>query len=139
MSTTHANTPRDALSRLETMALMSDVDLPVTHVREQIAGALDVIVHTARLADGRRVVSQVTSVEGLMGGSVKMLDLSLGGLVDADGILREGTRFRARLAERDGHGANLAPILGRPSAQGGNGPGAGGWAGSLRRLGGVLE
>jgi pilus assembly protein CpaF len=139
MSTTHANTPRDALSRLETMALMSDVDLPVTHVREQIASALDVIVHTARLADGRRIVSQVASVEGLMGGSVKMLDLSLDGLVDADGILREGTRFRARVAERDGHGANLAPILGRPPAQGGNEPGAGGWAGSLRRLGGVLE
>ena len=139
MSTTHANSPRDALSRLETMALMSDVDLPVTHVREQIAGALDVIVHTARLADGRRVVSQVTSVEGLKGGAVKMLELSLGGLVDADGILRQGTRFRARLEERGGHGANLVPISDRPSAQGGNGPGAAGWAGSLRRLGGVLE
>jgi pilus assembly protein CpaF len=139
MSTTHANTPRDALSRLETMALMSDVDLPVTHVRDQIAGALDVVVHTARLADGRRVVSQVTSVEGLMGGAVKTLELSLGGLVDTDGILREGTRFRARLAEREGHGANLVSLTDRPSAQGGHGAGADGWAGSLRRLGGVLE
>ena len=74
-----------------------------------------------------------------MGGAVKMLDLSVGGQVDAEGILREGTRFRVRLAERDGHGANLARVLGRSSAQGDHGPGAGEWAGSLRRLGGVLE
>ena len=139
MSTTHSNSPRDALSRLETMALMSDVDLPVSHVREQIGGALDVIVHTARLADGRRVVSEVSSVEGLTGGAVKMLDLSLGGEVDAEGILREGTRFRARLEERDGQGANLAPVLRWPSGHGDVGPGGGRWAGTLRHLGGVLE
>src|SRR5262249_21245864 len=59
MSTTHANSPEDALGRLETMTLMSDVDLPATHVREQIASTLDVIVHTSRRADGRRIVARV--------------------------------------------------------------------------------
>jgi pilus assembly protein CpaF len=64
MSTAHANSPVDLLARLETMALMSDVDLPVDHVREQIASTIDLLVHTARLSDGRRLVSRVTSVEG---------------------------------------------------------------------------
>ncbi|HEX2089163.1 MAG TPA: CpaF family protein [Actinomycetota bacterium] len=70
LSTAHANSPRDALSRLETMALMSDIDLPVFHVREQLASALDLIVHMARLSDGRRIISEISSVEGLRGGAV---------------------------------------------------------------------
>jgi pilus assembly protein CpaF len=65
LSTAHANSARHALWRLETMALMSDVDLPVAHVRAQVAAAIDVIVHTARLRDGRRVVFQVATVDGL--------------------------------------------------------------------------
>src|SRR5947209_8505997 len=69
MSTTHANSPRDALSRLETMALMSDVDLPVTHVREQIAGALDMIVQTQRVRGGRRKVEAVAEVVRAPGGA----------------------------------------------------------------------
>ncbi|HYV01642.1 MAG TPA: CpaF family protein [Actinomycetota bacterium] len=75
LSTAHANSPRDLLSRLETMALMSDVDLPVSHVREQIAGALDLIVHMNRLPDGRRMVSRVAAVEGLREGSVRIDDV----------------------------------------------------------------
>jgi pilus assembly protein CpaF len=63
ISTAHANSPRHALWRLETMALMSDVDLPVDHVREQVAAAIDVVVHMARLRSGRRVVFQVATVE----------------------------------------------------------------------------
>jgi pilus assembly protein CpaF len=65
LSTAHANSARHSLWRLETMALMSDVDLPVAHVRAQVASAIDLVVHTARLRDGRRVVYQVSSVEGL--------------------------------------------------------------------------
>ena len=65
LSTAHANSARHSLWRLETMALMSDVDLPVAHVRAQVASAIDIVVHTARLRDGRRVVFQVASVEGL--------------------------------------------------------------------------
>jgi pilus assembly protein CpaF len=64
MSTAHANSPQDLVARLETMALMSDVDLPVQHVRAQIAATIDVVVHMVRLADGRRVISDVAEVEG---------------------------------------------------------------------------
>ncbi len=65
LSTAHANSARHALWRLETMALMSDVDLPVDHVRAQVAAAIDVVVHTSRLRDGRRVVFQIATVDGL--------------------------------------------------------------------------
>jgi pilus assembly protein CpaF len=67
LSTAHANSARHALWRLETMALMSDVDLPVAHVRAQVASAIDVVVHTARLRDGRRVVFQIGAVDELDG------------------------------------------------------------------------
>jgi pilus assembly protein CpaF len=67
LSTAHANSARHALWRLETMALMSDVDLPIGHVRAQVASAIDLVVHTARLRDGRRVVFQVAGVDDLDG------------------------------------------------------------------------
>ncbi len=65
LSTAHANSARHALWRLETMALMSDVDLPIDHIRAQVAAAIDVVVHTSRLRDGRRVVFQIATVDGL--------------------------------------------------------------------------
>jgi len=68
LSTAHANSPRHLLWRLETMALMSDVDLPLAHLREQIASAVDVIVHMARLPAGRRVAFHVSSVDGIHDG-----------------------------------------------------------------------
>ena len=68
LSTAHANSPRHLLWRLETMALMSDVDLPAAHVREQVASAVDVVVHMARLREGRRVVFEVATVEGVRDG-----------------------------------------------------------------------
>ena len=68
LSTAHANSPRHLLWRLETMALMSDVDLPLAHLREQIASAIDVVVHMARLPDGRRVAFHVASVDGMHDG-----------------------------------------------------------------------
>jgi pilus assembly protein CpaF len=64
LSTAHANSPRHLLWRLETMALMSDVDLPAAHVRTQVAAAIDVIVQLARLRDGRRVLWEIAVVEG---------------------------------------------------------------------------
>ncbi len=75
MSTAHANSPQDLVARVETMALMSDVDLPVGHVREQIASTIDLLVHMSRMPDGRRVVSRVTSVEGLAGGRPVLRDV----------------------------------------------------------------
>jgi pilus assembly protein CpaF len=68
LSTAHANSARHVLWRLETMALMSDVDLPVAHVRDQVASAVDVVVHMARLRNGRRVVFQVATVDGVRDG-----------------------------------------------------------------------
>jgi pilus assembly protein CpaF len=65
LSTAHANSARHVLWRIETMAMMSDVDLPVAHVRTQVAGAIDVIVHMARLRDGRRLAFQVATVDGV--------------------------------------------------------------------------
>ena len=64
LSTAHANSALHVLWRLETMAMMSDVDLPVAHVRAQVAAALDVVVQLARLRDGRRVVWEIAAVEG---------------------------------------------------------------------------
>jgi pilus assembly protein CpaF len=64
LSTAHANGTRHVLWRLETMAMMSDVELPAAHVRSQVASAIDVVVHLARLRDGRRVVWEIASVEG---------------------------------------------------------------------------
>jgi pilus assembly protein CpaF len=75
MSTAHANSPADLLRRIETMALMSDVDLPVDHVREQIASTIDLVLHLSRLPDGRRVVARVTAIEGLEGGSISLREL----------------------------------------------------------------
>jgi pilus assembly protein CpaF len=64
LSTAHANSTRHLLWRLETMAMMSDVDLPAAHVRNQVASAIDLVVHLARLRDGRRVVWEIATVEG---------------------------------------------------------------------------
>jgi pilus assembly protein CpaF len=65
LSTAHANSARHLLWRLETMALMSDVELPAAHVRAQVASAIDVVVHMTRLRDGHRAVFQIASVDGL--------------------------------------------------------------------------
>jgi pilus assembly protein CpaF len=75
ISTIHANTPRDALSRIETMVLMAGFDLPSRAIREQIASALDVIVQAARLSDGSRKVVRVTEVTGMEGDVIVMQDI----------------------------------------------------------------
>ena len=67
LSTLHANKPRDALTRLETMAMMANVDLPVRVIREQIASAVDLIVHQERSEDGTRRVAHITEVQGMEG------------------------------------------------------------------------
>ena len=75
MTTVHANSPRDALSRLETMVLMAGFELPVKAIREQIASALNLIVHLDRLPDGRRVVTAVTEIQGMEGETILLQDL----------------------------------------------------------------
>jgi pilus assembly protein CpaF len=75
MTTLHANTPRDVLSRLETMILMAGYDLPVRAMRQQIAAAVDLIIQTARLQGGVRKVTAVTEVLGLEQDTVTLQDL----------------------------------------------------------------
>ncbi|WKZ82604.1 MAG: CpaF family protein [Acidimicrobiia bacterium] len=75
MSTLHANAPRDALSRLETMILMAGLDIPVTAIREYISSALSVIVHLSRMSDGSRRVTQVAEIVGMEGDVVTMQDV----------------------------------------------------------------
>ncbi|GIV95629.1 MAG: type II secretion system protein E [Herpetosiphonaceae bacterium] len=75
MTTVHANSPRDTIRRLETLALMSGMDLPVTVIREQIASAVDLIVQQARLRDGSRKVINITEVQGMESGQVVLQDI----------------------------------------------------------------
>ena len=75
LTTIHANTPRDVVSRLETMVLMSGMDLPVRAIREQVAAAIDVIVHEARLSDGSRKITHITEIVGLEGDQITMQDI----------------------------------------------------------------
>ena len=75
MSTGHANSPRDMLSRLETMVLMAGVDLPVRAIREQIASAVDLIVQQTRLKDGTRKIINITEVQGMEGDVIVMQDV----------------------------------------------------------------
>ncbi|HWK51577.1 MAG TPA: CpaF/VirB11 family protein, partial [Steroidobacter sp.] len=67
LTTGHANSPRDLLSRLEVMVLMAGMELPVRAIREQIASAVDIIVQLSRFSDGRRRVTAIVAVEGLEG------------------------------------------------------------------------
>jgi pilus assembly protein CpaF len=94
LTTVHSNSPRDTLSRIETMVLMAGFDLPVRAIREQISSAVDLIIHVARLKDGTRRVTHVTEVEGMEGEVITLQDLFLfdyGMGVDEDG------RYKGRL------------------------------------------
>lgn len=75
LTTIHANTPRDTISRLETLTLMSGIDFPVKVVREQIAAAIDLIVQISRMRDGSRKVVQITEVQGMEGDIVVLQDV----------------------------------------------------------------
>ena len=77
LTTAHANNPREALSRLEVMVLMSSMDLPMTVVREQISSAVDLIVHQRRYPCGSRKVSHITEITGLESGTIQMQDVFL--------------------------------------------------------------
>jgi pilus assembly protein CpaF len=77
LTTAHANTPRDSLSRLETMVLMAGIELPVRAIREQIASAIDLIVQQARLRDGRRCITHLTEVQGMEGDIIILQDIFL--------------------------------------------------------------
>src|SRR5574338_337510 len=75
MTTAHANSPRDALARVETMCLMAGMDLPVRAIREQVASAIDLICQQERMRDGTRKVTTITEVSGMEGEVVTMTDI----------------------------------------------------------------
>ena len=75
LTTAHSNAPRDTLARVETMALMAGMDLPVRAIREQIASAIDLIIHQSRMQDGTRKVVSITEVVGMEGDVITMQDI----------------------------------------------------------------
>jgi pilus assembly protein CpaF len=94
LSTVHANSPRDAISRLETLSLMAGMDLPLRAVREQVASAIDLIIHVSRLRDGSRRVTHVTEVLGMEGDTVTLQDAFL---FDYSQGLDDFGRFRGEI------------------------------------------
>ena len=106
MSTLHANTPRDAVSRLETMVLMAGLDLPSRAIREQVASAIHLIVHLSRLRDGTRRVTHLTEVTGMESGVITLQDIFVtehGGEMGEDGLLHAAlvpTGIRPVFADR---------------------------------------
>ena len=96
LSTVHANSPRDAVRRLETMVLFGGIDLPLRAIREQIASAVDLVVQLTRMSDGRRVVSSITEVVGLEGDVVSTADLFTRRTTDTgDELVPTGVTSRA--------------------------------------------
>ena len=75
MTTAHANTPRDTLSRLETMCLMAGMDLPVRAIREQVSSAVDFIVQQARMRDGTRKITSISEIQGMEGDVITMSEI----------------------------------------------------------------
>lgn len=95
LTTGHANSPRDMLARLETMVLMAGMELPVRAIREQIASALDLIIHQNRLRDGSRRITHITEVQGMEGDTIVLQDLFV---FEQTGLERRGQvlgRFRS--------------------------------------------
>lgn len=117
LTTLHANTPRDALARMETMSMMAGMDLPLKVIREQIASAIDVIVQQTRLDDGQRKVAYITEVQGMEGETVVLQDIfkleilgkSPEGKIQAE-LRPSGVRprFTPRL---EAHGFKLPPSI----------------------------
>jgi pilus assembly protein CpaF len=105
LTTIHANSPRDALSRLETMVAMSSLNLPDTAIRRQIASAIDVVVQVSRLSDGTRKVTSIAEITGMEGDVVTMQDIFIfrkKGIRDNGEVLGDfmPTGVRPRFAER---------------------------------------
>ncbi len=117
LTTLHANSPRDALARMETMVLMAGMELPVRVIREQIASAVDLIIQQARLRDGSRKIVSVTEVQGMEGDVIVLQDIFI---FEEEGMDETGRvkgrfrptgvrpRFMARLAAA---GIQLSPDI----------------------------
>jgi pilus assembly protein CpaF len=121
ITTIHCNSPRDALARLETMILMSGMDLGVRAIREQISSALNVIVHQARMKDGSRRITHITEIVGMEGDVITLQDLFLfdyAAGIDDNGKFLGGlksTGLRPRFMDRlQEHGVTVPPEVFAP-------------------------
>jgi pilus assembly protein CpaF len=116
MTTLHSNSPRDSLSRLETMTMMAGMDLPVRAIREQVSSAIDVVVHQERMRDGTRKITYVTEVSGMEGDVITTTDLFIfeqTGIENGKvmGRLR-ATGLRPKFMEKiEGAGIHLPPSI----------------------------
>ena len=123
MTTVHANTPRDALSRVEQMIGMSGIDIPARSSRAQIASAIHVVIQVARLADGRRKVISLSELTGMEGEVVQMQEIfryrQTGMSAEGQVIGKfEATGIRPRFVEQVlAHGGSLSADLFRPDAK----------------------
>jgi pilus assembly protein CpaF len=118
ITTVHSNGPRDTLARIETMTLMAGFDLPVRAIREQMASALDLIVHLSRLRDGTRRITHITEVQGMEGDVITLQDIYVFDYragIDENGRFRgiiQPTGLRPRFLERlSDHGVYFEPEL----------------------------
>ncbi|HEX5386803.1 MAG TPA: CpaF family protein [Gemmatimonadales bacterium] len=117
LTTIHANSPRDALSRLETMVAMASLDLPEKAMRQQIASAINVVIQVIRLSDGTRKVAQVSEIVGMEGDVITMQDIFLyerHGIDEHDKVLGEfrATGIRPKFADRlKSYGIDLSSVL----------------------------
>jgi pilus assembly protein CpaF len=126
ITTIHCNSPRDALSRLETVVLMSGMELGVRAIREQISSALNMIVHQARLKDGTRRVTHITEIVGMEGDVITLQDIYL---FDWSAGLDENGRFKGRLKatglrptfldKLQDRGVHIDPAIFAPETRGG--------------------
>jgi pilus assembly protein CpaF len=106
LTTVHSNSPRDTLSRIETMVLMAGFDLPIRAIREQMASAIDLVVHLSRLRDGTRRITHITEVQGMEGDVITLQDIFLfdfGMGIDEHGRFKghlKATGVRPKFAEK---------------------------------------
>jgi pilus assembly protein CpaF len=90
LTTLHSNSPRDAVSRLETMSLMAGIDLPLKVLREQVASAIDLIIQISRLRGGARKVTSITEVSGMEGENIIMTEIFR---YEQKGVNKDGEAF----------------------------------------------
>jgi len=93
LTTIHANTPRDSISRIETMVLMTGMELPLKAIRDQVTSAIDIIIQQARLRDGTRKITNITEINGMEGDTVIMQDIFL---YETDGQMDSNSKFKGK-------------------------------------------
>jgi pilus assembly protein CpaF len=117
LTTLHANTPRDALSRLETMISMANLELPERAMRQQIASAINVVIQVSRLSDGSRKLMHISEIVGMEGDIITMQDIFVyerEGVADNEKVLGrfKATGIRPRFSDRlKSYGIDLSALL----------------------------